>query len=145
MPPSSFSKFHSVFDSANRNTNNVESYENTSPLQQQSQVESVKSQQINDQSFAISSTESTYLFDQVTMYIDATCKFNFFAENFTFTEYSNSTSPSLPVFISAIQAGNGKLAVQFLKQFHQTFPNGQIILYSLNIAGVELDSVSAVN
>ena len=132
------------------NSNDVDiSYESTSPLleQQEPSIDSIRflmqdQPPSTDQLSSISSTESTYLYDPVTMYIGSTCKPRYF-DNSTLDNYSNkSTSLPLPVFLSAIQAGDGKLAGQFLKQFHAIFPHGQLILYSLNLAGIELDMVS---
>lgn len=125
------------------NSNDLEYYESTSLFnQQQQQTQSSKSSQLIDQLSSISSTESTYLFDQGSFYIDTACKPKYFAENTTFSDSNNNTSLPLPVFISAIESGDGKLAVKFLHKFHATFPNGQLILYSLNIVGTELDLVS---
>ena len=134
------------------NSNEIESIESTSFAQHSHSLQSIKlqeqQQQVNDHlSLFISSTESTYLFDQIAMDIDTTCKPKFLAQNVTIDtgEYiptSNSTSLPLPVFVSAIQSGDGKSAVEFVKQFQNKFANGQLILYSLNMVTGELDLVS---
>lgn len=135
------------------NSNDVDiSYESSSPLlkEQEPSIDSARFSMQHqppstDQLSSISSTESTYLYDPVTMYIGSTCKPKYF-DNSTIDSYSNkSTSLPLPVFLSAIQAGDGKLAGHFLNRFHAIFPHGQLILYSLNLAGVELDMVSVIS
>lgn len=129
---------HNDLPSGESLKSNFQSLDEGTPLLINQQLESQFNSPKDDverMSF-ISSTESTYLTDEASMYIDFNCKPKYFDVK------SNRSLQELPVFVTAIKAGDENFATKFIRKFHSTFKNGRLIIYSLNILYNELEKVN---